>query len=232
MTELVVVGEGQTEESFIRGLVAPSLAERAIYATPRLLRTSRRARGGALTPDRVLNYLPRILKERVDVYVSTFFDLYGLAPDFPGVSVASSLIDPIRRAETIETAFAEAVVKVAQCRRERFIPHIQPYEFEALLFADVSAFGKARRTWRNCVRTLSDVRDSVATPEYINDGPATHPSARLGSLLTQPGYDKRLDGTEVATTIGLERIRTECHHFGQWLERMESLRPLDHECPR
>ena len=229
MTELVVVGEGQTEESFISRLVVPALAERAVYVTPRLLRTSRRARGGALTPERVLHQVPRILKERDGVYVSTFFDLYGLAPGFPGVSIAEGLADPISRAEAIETAFREAVVEVAKCRRERFIPHIQPYEFEALLFTDVSAFATVRSSWENYVRPLRDVRDSVATPEHINDGLATHPSARLGGLLTQPGYDKRLDGTEIAAMIGLKRIRAGCQHFGQWLDRMESLRPLDRE---
>ena len=229
MTDLVVVGEGQTEESFIKGLIAPTLADRAIYVTPRLLRTSRRAHGGALTPGRVLHQMPRILKERDDVYVSTFFDLYGLAQDFPGVSVAAGLPDPISRAEAIETAFREAVVEAAECRPDRFIPHIQPYEFEALLFTDVSAFAMVRSAWKNRVHPLRDVRDAVPTPEHINDGPATHPSARLGSLLTQPGYNKRLDGSAVATRVGLDRMRAECQHFGQWLDRMESLRPLDSE---
>ena len=209
-------------------LVVPTLAERAVYVTARLLRTSRRARGGALTLARVLRSLPRVLKDRDDVYVSTFFDLYGLAPDFPGVSGARGLVDPVRRAEVIENALGEAVVEAAECRRERFIPHIQPYEFEALLFTDVSAFATARKAWKSCVQPLRQIRDSVATPEHINDGPATHPSARLDSLLSQPRYNKHLDGSAVAKLIGLGRMRTECPHFGQWLDRIESLRPLAH----
>ena len=232
VTELVVVGEGHTEESFIRRLIAPTLAEQAVYVTPRLLRTSRRARGGALTTDRVLYHLPRVLKERDDSYVSTFFDLYGLASDFPGVRGARGLTDPIERAKAIESAFGAAVVDAAGCRPERFLPHVQPYEYESLLFADVSAFASARSTWHTCVAELRDVRESVATPEHINDGRMTHPSARLGRVLNEPGYDKRLDGPTVAALIGLERIRAECGHFGQWLGRLEALPPLGRDPTR
>ena len=229
MTEPVVVGEGHTEESFIKGLIAPMLAEQAVYVTARLPRTSRRARGGALATDRVLYHLPRILKERDDVYVSTFFDLYGLASDFPGVSGAKVVSDPIERARAIEAAFGAAVVEGAECRPERFLPHVQPYEFESLLFADVSAFASIRSTWRGCVAELRHVRESVATPEHINDGPMTHPSAQLGRTLNEPGYDKRLDGPAVAALIGHERIRAECRHFGHWLGRLEALPPLGRE---
>ena len=226
MTELVVVGEGQTEESFIRRLVAPTLAELAVYVTPRLLRTSRRARGGALTTDRVLHHLPRILKERDDVYVSTFFDLYGLAPDFPGVKATKGLSDPVARAATIEAAFCDEVVQAAGCRPERFLPHIQPYEFESLLFSDVSQFATTRPQWSEYVQDLKVARESAASPEYINDGATTHPSARLRRLLSSPQYDKRIDGSAVAGQIGLDGIRGECRHFANWLERIENLPPL------
>ena len=226
MTELLVAIEGQTEEAFIRKLVAPALAERSVFCTPRLLRTSRTGRGGGLTADRVLHRLPRILKERDDVYVSTFFDLYGLKPDFPGVRESSIIPDPIRKAVDIEAAFGDAVVEIAGCRRERFVPHIQPYEFESLLFADVSAFATARSAWQSRVSRLGNVRGQYPTPEHINDGQTTHPSARLGHLLSRPDYNKRIDGPDVASAIGLDRIRAECRHFAQWLGRMEALRPL------
>lgn len=226
MTELVVVSEGQTEEAFIRQLVAPTLAERAVFTTPRLLRTSRRGRGGGLTGDRVLHHLPRILKERDDVYVSTFFDLYGLAPDFPGLSEASGVPDPIQRAVGIEAAFGDAVVEIAGCRRAQFVPHIQPHEFEALLFADVSAFVTVRNTWHKHLPQLVSIRAQYPTPEHINDGRTTHPSARLGRLLHGPSYNKRADGPEIGANIGLPRMRAECRHFAQWLRRMEALPPL------
>lgn len=232
MTELVVVSEGQTEEAFIRRLVAPTLAERTVFVTPRMLRTSRQGRGGGLTKDRVLHHLPRILKERDDVYVSTFFDLYGLPPDFPGLSEVSVFSDSIQKAVGIEAAFGDAVVELAGCRPEQFVPHIQPHEFEALLFADVSAFATARSAWHRCLPQLASIREQYPTPEHINDGRTTHPAARLERLLSRPNYNKRADGPDVASNIGLPRIRAECRHFAQWLTRMEALPPLDRRAGR
>jgi hypothetical protein len=60
---------------------------------------------------------------------------------------------------------------------------------------------------------------------YINDGPDTHPSARLTTLL-QPRYKKPLHGSRIAASIGLARIREECRHFDAWLSKIESLQPL------
>ncbi len=81
---LIVVGEGQTEETFTRDILATSLANRGILVEPRLIRTSESGSGGALTHDRVLRVLRNTLRERPDTYVTTMFDLYGLKPDFPG----------------------------------------------------------------------------------------------------------------------------------------------------
>ena len=233
MTELVVVGEGQTEESFIRQLIAPKLAELGVYATPRLLRTSRRASGGALTKDRVLHYLARVLKERDDVYVSTFFDLYGLGADFPGLGAAKGHSDPAQRAAIVEAALADTVVEAAACRPDRFLPHIQPYEFEALLLADTTAFAAANPSypsWRSAEPELRRLVDRAGGPEHVNDDPDTHPSAVLKRVL--PGYRKVAHGIAIATTIGLDRIAAQCQHFAQWLGRMEELRPLGPEADR
>lgn len=41
------------------------------------------------------------------------------------------------RARAIEAAFGAAVVEVAGCRPERFLPNIQPYEFESLLLNEL-----------------------------------------------------------------------------------------------
>ena len=224
MIELVVVGEGQTEETFIHDCLAPQLAHQQIFVQPRLIRTSRDAKGGALTKDRVLHHLPRILKGRDDLYVSTFFDLYGLAPDFPGVREATVEADPIRRAEVIEAGLREVVVEAAQCRPERFLPHIQPHEFEALLFADTNAFARVDSNWQRAESDLAKVVKSAGGPEYVNDGPDTHPSARLRRTL--PSYRKVAHGVALAIAMGLDRIRAECGHFGSWLDRIENLPPL------
>ena len=63
------------------------------------------------------------------------------------------------------------------------------------------------------------------TPEHVNDGPDTHPSARLRRLL-RPRYAKILHGSAVSASIGLDCIREECRHFDKWLSRVETLPPL------
>lgn len=225
MIEVVVVGEGQTEETFVRDVLAPRLAEREVYVQPRLVATSRHGRGGALTRDRVLRFLRNTLRERADVYVTTFFDLYGLDTDFPGRAEAQDVVDPLARAATIEAHFAEAVIAEAQCRGERFLPHIQPHEFEALLFANPDGLIEIEPAWKDAAEPLRAAKAAAASPEHINDGAQTHPSARLRALL-QPPFDKVLHGPKAAQHIGLDRIRSECGHFDRWLARLERLQPL------
>ncbi len=225
MIEVLVVGEGQTEETFVRDVLAPEFEALDISIQPRLIETSPGAKGGALTEGRVLKYLRNTLRERGDTYVTTLFDLYGLRSDVPGVETARTEIDPLRRCLRIEEALNDAAVEISGCRADRFFSHIQPYEFEALLFSDVSRFGEAHGDWKPYVRALDLARAGADTPEHINDGAETHPSARLKNLL-KPRYDKVLYGSGIATLIGLPRIRSECRHFDSWLAKIESLQPL------
>jgi hypothetical protein len=126
---VIVVGEAQTEEAFIRDVMAPPLAVEGIYLQPGLISTSSQARGGALTPDRVFRFLRNTLRERADTYVTTLFDLYRLAPDFPGTQAAAALSDPLERASVIEAAFSASVINLSECRAERFLAYIPPPSF-------------------------------------------------------------------------------------------------------
>jgi len=225
MTTVVVVCEGRTEQTFVRDVLAPALAPGGILLETQLINTSRTGRGGALSWERVLRHLRNLLLQRRNAYVTTFFDLYQLDNDFPHYHEAARIADPIVRAQEIEGAFAHAVVTEAGCLPQRFVPHIQPYEYEALLFSEVGCFGEEMPEWQPFIAQLQAVRDNAPTPEHINDGPATHPSARLVNLLT-PGYRKVLHGSAIAARIGLDCIRERCVHFADWLRRIEALQPL------
>ena len=228
MNEVIIVCEGQTEEVFVREILRPALAARNVFVQPRLVATSSRAKGGALGGQRVLRFLRNTLREREDIYVTTFFDLYALPSDFPGRADAAAPTDPLDRSEEIENGFHAAVVREAQCRPERFLPHIQPYEFESLLFSDTEGFAKAEPEWQAFAGRLASARQSAWSPEHINDGRDTHPSARLEGLL-RPRYNKVRHGIAVSAQIGLNCIRTECRHFDRWLARLEGLPPLPPE---
>ncbi len=193
MIQVIIVGEGPTEEGFIRDVLAPHLADRHIFVQPRLIRTSKGGRGGALSGDRVLRYLRNTLRERRDSYVATFFDLYALGREFPGRAEAEAVADPLARASAIETRFAEAVIHEAQCRADRFLPHIQPYEFEALLFSDTDRWVEIEPAWKRHAEPLRAVRAGAISPEHLDDGAETHPSARLKQLL-RPRFKRYCTG--------------------------------------
>ena len=223
MTQVIVVCEGQTEAAFVSQVFAPYLASCSVFAHPRLIPTSRQGKGGALSNQRVLRFLRNTLREQSNTYVTTFFDLYGLPSKFPGMSKPSRRSDPIDRTKEIESAFRAAVVEDTGCGPDRFLPHIQPYEFEALLYSDVSKFGETEPQWRAHMDELQSTRQSVNSPEHINDGDQTHPSARLQHL--NPPYRKVRHGIIVSEKIGISRIRAECRHFHRWLKRLEALSP-------
>ncbi|MCY4362858.1 MAG: DUF4276 family protein [Gammaproteobacteria bacterium] len=225
MTKIIIVCEGQTEEAFVNNILRQHFTHQDIFVQPRLIATSQRAKGGALSRQRVLRFLRNTLLERRNTYVTTFFDLYALRSDFPGRSEAAIHSDPIERATAIEVKFQETVLEEAKCLPGRFLPHIQPYEFESLLFSDIGRFSEAESAWQPFISQLEAARQSAATPEHINDGFETHPSARLQSLL-RPRYNKVRHGVVVSGRIGLDRIRAECTHFDKWIARMEALPPL------
>ena len=225
MTDVVVVCEGRTEEAFINEVVQPVVSLNAVYVQARLISTSPGAKGGALSRDRVVGNLCRVLRQRDDTYVTTFFDLYGLPANFPGKQSDSASRDPIALCERIEESLHSVVAREAQRRSDRFVPHIQPYEFEALLLADTTAFGRVNPKWQSSADELAVIVGATSSPEHVNDGADTHPSARINQHLR--GYRKVGHGVKVAAAIGLERIRAECSHFAQWLGRIEALPPLD-----
>ncbi|WP_321879902.1 DUF4276 family protein [Paraburkholderia bannensis] len=224
MVHLVILGEGQTEEVFVRDVLAPELGARGIFVRAQVVKTSKSGRGGALNLERVRTNLRDILRQRDDTYVSTMFDLYALGPTFPGFAHTRNLAAE-QRAAHIEHQLCDDIVTRAGCRRERFIAHVQPHEFEALLFTDVQQICTAHPDWSRYEHDLARVRNEHATPEHINDSPTTAPSKRLMNLL-KPSYKKTMHGPVIAKRIGLTAIRAACPHFGQWFDKLTALQPL------
>ena len=105
--------------------------------------------------------------------------------------------------------------------RSRVFPYVQRYEFEGLLFSDVTTFGELLNAPPDLVDNLQAVRATFATPEDINDDVKTHPSRRIKDLM--PAYHKAVDGPFLADRMGLPTNRAECPRFDQWVVRMETL---------
>ena len=222
MREVIVFAEGTTEERFIKQVVAPALHGLQIYLKPQLLSTSASGRGGALSIDRFLLNARNTLRQKSDAVLSSFIDLYGLDTDFPAFKESQKLADVHQRVALLEQALHRAVVAHVGCRPDRFLPHIQPYEYEGLLFSDVDALAATEPTWGRALGALRKVRESFDSPEHINDGYETKPSKRLENLL-HPRYKKTTHGPRAAARISLETMERECVHLQGWMSRLRWL---------
>ena len=102
----------------------------------------------------------------------------------------------------------------------RFLAYLQLHEFEALLFSDPAAVA-ARFPRMGSSEALIRVRQAFSSPEEINDRYDSCPSRRITDWAS--AYQKPLHGPLIARDIGLDRIRTQCWHFNDWVARLESL---------
>jgi hypothetical protein len=222
MVEVIVFAEGQTEEQFIKRLVAPAVRHLQVFVKPQLLKTSQEARGGAINFDRLKFNARNTLRQKPDAVLTTLLDLYGLDASFPGFTQAKAMPDLDSRVKNLNAALANELVAYVGCRPERFIAHIQPYEYEGLLFSDPQALAQTESGWQASLAKLAAVRAEFPTPEHINGSYETKPSRRLEQLL-QPGYKKTRHGPLAAERVSLAAMERECPHFRGW---MESLRRL------
>lgn len=222
MTEVIVFTEGQTEERFIKQVVAPLFRANLVYLKPQLLNTSQDAKGGAVNFDRLKFNARNTLLQNPEAILTTFIDLYGLDTNFPSFAEAKQQPDVYARTMMLETALHAAIIEHIGCRPERFIPHIQPYEFEGLLFSDVEALVLTEPSWKNALETLKAVQSSFETPEHINNSYETKPSKRLENILI-PKYKKTRHGPLAAEKVTLIVMEQECVHFKGWMDKLRGL---------
>lgn len=224
MNRVVVVCEGETEEEFVRDVLAPGFSGLGLYLEPQMVETSPGHRGGALNYDRVKPHLRNTLRQKSAPVVTTLFDLYKLDKRFSGFERSKAIPDLSQKLDLLRRELHADVVAAAGCQPERFIPYIQPYEFEALLFSDVAALTQVNPSWsKKSIERLVEVRAAAQSPEHINDRPETKPAAHLERELSNPRYRKRTHGPVAAQKIGLAKIEAECAFFAEWLAQIRGL---------
>jgi Domain of unknown function (DUF4276) len=208
--------EGQTEETFVRELLAPHYAHLDLFISPIIVRTSPGHKGGVTGYGKTKSQLKRLCRQDSGASVSTIFDLYGLPRDFPGRSDAAF---PAQGSGRQKASFLEAEL-ARDIDEPNFFPHLVVHEFEALLFVEPHRFGD----WTDSptvVTELAAIAKAHHTPEDINDSPVSAPSKRILQLM--PGYQKTFHGPLIAAEIGLVALRGACPHFNEWLTKLEML---------
>lgn len=228
MSRLLVHVEGETEETFVRELLAPHLQGRGFQrVSARLLGNARNRlnRGGIKSwPSAREDILTR-LKEDGGSFATTMVDYYALPSTppqgWPGRFAARSLPFP-QRGPLVQAGMDAEINEhfVGTATPVRFVGFVLMHEFEALLFSDCAAFAEGIGMG-HLEPAFSGIRAAFPTPEEINDSPATAPSKRVEALVA--GYQKPLYGNLAALHIGMPRMRAECPHFDAWVRRLEAL---------
>jgi hypothetical protein len=219
LIRLHLVVEGQTEESFVRDILAPELWPRGVTADVHRVTTGRKRsrvfRGGITTYQQLRNDLLRWMTQdpNLDAWFSTMVDLYRLPRDFPQYADSRKEADPVKRVRLLEESLQGDI------QHARFIPYIQLHEFEALLFADPEKFEHAFPGRLRAIAELQRIRSQFRSPEQIDDGEDTAPSKRIAAVV--PGYAKAVAGPLIVRQIGMATLRRECEHFHDWMTRLE-----------
>ena len=210
--------EGSTEEQFVNGVLQPHLWTRsAIWITSTILNTKvvksgPNFKGGVVSYSQVQRDIDKLLQDQDAVFVTTLIDYYGLPASFPGMATRPDGTAK-QRVDHVQKAFARSI------EHNRFVPFLAFHEFEAWLFCDLGE----RTAWvyqGGNIDALRQVRQSVASPEDINEGYTTAPSRRV--IAAFPGYQKTFHGPLATMEMGVETIRDQCPHFDEWLTRLEA----------
>jgi len=221
-----LVVEGQTEQTFVRELLAPELAIKGVFLHPVLIGKPGH-KGGDVRFERAMIDIAMLLQQRRDTYVSTMFDFFRIDSNWPGKALltrrkdAGERLSALQKAEIIESAMLEKVGNKFSAIQgnTRFIPYIEMHEFEALLFSDATLLAQ-RMGVKNA--DVNNIMSSFASPEEINEGSKTAPSKRLENMCFT-GYRKIVMGISIAKEIGIPVMRQACPHFNGWINQLELL---------
>ena len=198
MVRVGISVEGLTEERFVLAILTPYLAPKNIYVTPINMR-------GNVNIDRVRSELKKMAKD-FD-YVTTLYDFYGFQKK--------------EKNEDKESLEQKLLDGVHDSIKRKLIPYVQMYEYEGLLFSCPDSIGEILQEPDAAKKANEILNQFNNNPESINDSPETAPSKRLTK---QTAYRKTTHGPDIAKAIGIQKIRSKCQGFDQWVSKLEELK--------
>lgn len=216
MKRLVVIAEGETEESFVNNILKPYFNSLGIYNSIQCFKT-KHSNGGLSKYLYIKQDIIRVIYE-TDVIVTTMFDFYRLPSDFPGYKQDNAISHDIW-VEIIESKIKEDIEHTQDRCFDNFIPYIQLHEFEALIFSSIEGIDALFERSEVKYRDFQNVINSYPNPEDINNGPNSAPSVRLKRLI--PGYDKVVHGVNIISEIGMDVVLSKCPRFNRWIEKLK-----------
>jgi hypothetical protein len=216
MSRLIIICEGETEQTFSKTMLGPYFAGKGLYVQSPLIKQTR---GGITNWLNLKIQIENYLKKEQAVFVSLLIDYYGIGEshNFPAWEESLHVVNKNERLDFLEQKMQEDIVSEL---RHRFIPYIQLHEFEGLLFNHINIFHEQIPA-ADLVNLpeLQNTFEQFPNPEMINDSPETAPSKRLSRIIK--GYNKIVYGNILAEAIGLIKIRNKCPRFNAWISRIE-----------
>ena len=221
MKTIHVICEGQTEANFVNKVLNAHFCTLGKYLNPVIVLTKadfkrgKQFKGGmqyfSTAENMLKKYLPLLSKP--NIFATTMFDFYALPSDAPSYEKIEKLSDAYDKISCLETALHE------KYPNPKFIPYFQLHEFEALIFSNLDKLGELY--FESDISELHDCLSKIPNPELINTGRETAPSKRI--LKCIPYYDKVTLGVQVLEETDFKQIRKKCHHFDEWISKLEQL---------
>ncbi len=219
MKQVLVLAEGQTEETFLKEVVDPYLHPFGVTLSVTLLKTKRVLnapdfRGGIVSYAQLQRDLRLLLRDRHSFPVTTMIDFYGLPSETPGAA-ALPRGDCYAKVMHVERSIE------ADFNDRRLHVYLELHEFEAFAFVNPKLLLQLYPTEHVAVSKLSKVSADHESPEHINLGEETAPSKRIVKEIKR--YRKAIDGPSLAVELGVEVLCQKCKHFAEWIDWLKSL---------
>jgi len=223
LKRVLVLVEGPTEQAIFTQVFAPDLGAKGVSIYPRVVGKVGHKGGNNFAI--VHKDLKALLKQESDSIVTMLFDYYGLDESWPGHADAKGKTKD-SAFEIITQAIANSIIQDmgTEFNPTRFIPYIQFYEIESLLFAGPGEMAEVFEK-PPLREKFEQIVNDCGGCENINDGYDTAPSKRIQQYFHsyKKGRSINAHAYRIAQHIGVERIRTACPLFNEWYSKLERL---------
>ncbi|BDA64255.1 DUF4276 family protein [Actinomyces capricornis] len=208
LSEVVIVVEGQTEETLIKETLSPIAAMQGVFLTPIVVRTSATQHGGGHWRG-YHAILRQLLAQRHWKRIGLLLDYYGYPLGAPGR-------DGFVPGATTWTALVESLTR--QYRDPRFLPLVIPHEIETLVLAAIDAGAGEGLLGASALKALRQAITQAGSVEAVNSHPDLSPSKRLKRA--DGDYSKTVTGPLLIGEAGLPAVLERCPAFAGWWERI------------
>lgn len=215
MKRLHFIVEGYTEIEFLRVVLIPYIKTKTGIDGDEINFSS--TDGIVNFNETIFEMLSLHLKNKEKI-VTTCYDYYGIQSThrFKNYREAKEQNNPKDGVKILKDGMRDVLIE-RKVNVNNFVPYLQKYEFEALLFSSLEGF-RSLCTSDKMVIKFKRIIQQFPNPEDINDSPDKAPSKRIKSIVKD--YDKYVNGPEIAQIIGIEMITEKCPHFKSWVSQL------------